>query len=168
MKAPADEVEALYAKHYRPVVGLLVALGAAPADAEEIAQEAFIKLLLRWRTIGSYEDLGGWLRLVAARALISHQRKQSRRREIDDTLPNLTEPHNEETDASDSRVSVRAAIETLPLSQRQVVILHYALDLSLKDIARTLRIPIGTVQSRLSRARGWLASALEPEENNHV
>jgi RNA polymerase sigma-70 factor (ECF subfamily) len=167
MKPAAPAFEALYAAQYRQVVGLLVALGAAPSDAEEVAQESFIKLLARWSRVSAYDDPAAWVRLVAARAMTSHLRNQARRREIERSrlLPTAGAAA---PDGADDRLTLRAALHDLPLPQRQVVVLHHALGLPVKEIARILRVPAGTVQSRLSRARRALATTLETEENQHA
>jgi RNA polymerase sigma-70 factor (ECF subfamily) len=167
MKPPVREFEALYAAHYRPVVGLLVALGGSPSDAEDVAQESFVKLLGRWRRISRYDDPGAWVRLVAARAMVSHLRTRRRRGEIEDAMIAPTRGAAW-ADRVDDRLALGAAIDDLPLHQRQVVVLHHALGLPVNDVARTLRIPPGTVQSRLSRARATLNAALQNEENQHA
>jgi RNA polymerase sigma-70 factor, ECF subfamily len=48
---------------------------------------------------------------------------------------------------------ILAALGTLPLSQRQVLVLHHLVDLPVGEVAATLRVPVGTVKSRLTRAR---------------
>jgi RNA polymerase sigma-70 factor (ECF subfamily) len=55
------------------------------------------------------------------------------------------------------------ALATLPLEQRQVVVLHHLLDLPVEEVARVLRLPVGTVKSRLGRARQALAPVLRIE-----
>lgn len=54
-----------YAAHMAVVVGLLISLGAERHDAEEIAQDAFAKLYVRWRRIRRYDNPGAWVRRVA-------------------------------------------------------------------------------------------------------
>lgn len=51
-----DEVAALYARACPPLVGLLTAIGGSVADAEEVAQDAFVRLLENWATVGGYAD----------------------------------------------------------------------------------------------------------------
>lgn len=68
----------------------------------------------------------------------------------------------------ETRIDLAQTIARLPEPQRQVVVLHYGADMPLKDVAAVLRIPLGTVQSRLSRARDSLARALTSEEKDHA
>jgi RNA polymerase sigma-70 factor (ECF subfamily) len=57
-------------------------------------------------------------------------------------------------------VDVSRALATLPLSQREVVVLHHLLDLPVEQVAAELGVPIGTVKSRLARARSALTPLL--------
>ena len=59
------------------------------------------------------------------------------------------------------KLQLRKSIQSLPLKQRTVIYLFYFADLSVKDISSLLRIPTGTVKSRLSKARGVLKNELE-------
>lgn len=152
-----------YAAQYRQVVGLLIALGANRTDAEEITQESFIKALHHWRRVSAYDNPAAWIRLIAVRAMTSDLRKQSRRREIEADLRPVVprEPHVDP-------IEIKEAIHALPLTHRQVVVLHYTADMSVADIAHLLKIPLGTVQSRLSRARDHLTQLLNAEENENA
>jgi RNA polymerase sigma-70 factor (ECF subfamily) len=58
---------------------------------------------------------------------------------------------------------VAAALATLPRRHRQVIVLHYLLDLPVQEVARELAVPVGTVKSRLARARKALAPQLDTE-----
>ena len=62
------------------------------------------------------------------------------------------------------RVHINRAIATLPIAYREVLVLRELEELSYKDIARIVDIPIGTVMSRLARARGLLQQALAPSD----
>lgn len=163
MKHAPTDYEELYASQYRPLVGLLVALGSTPADAEEVAQETFIKALQRWRRIRRYDDPPAWLRLVAVRAMKSQLRKEARREEIERDLP-IEAPAPTLTEC----VDLTDAVGCLSPAHRQVIVLHYGVDLPVADIARLLRVPIGTIQSRLHRARVHLAELLTLEENENA
>lgn len=67
--------------------------------------------------------------------------------------------------ASDEALALVEALRTLPIRQRQVLVLHYLVDLPVDQVAHTLRMPEGTVKSLLSRGRQLLAAKLgEAEE----
>jgi RNA polymerase sigma-70 factor (ECF subfamily) len=75
----------------------------------------------------------------------------------------------EPTQATD-RLAIQAGLRRLPLRHRQVLVLHYGADLPVEEVARQLRVPTGTVKSRLARARAALGVHLEEgqEEPGHA
>lgn len=122
-----------------------------------------MRLLPRWAEVGRYDDPEAWVRKVAFR-LLSNRFRQLRRLlrsgpdEAERTLP----------PPDSARVDIVHALAALPLGQRQVIVLHYLLDMSIDAVADALHIPIGTVKSRLARAREALAPLLEDKEIDHV
>ncbi len=142
------------------LVGLLTAMSGNRADGEELAQEAYVKLLGRWDTGSRYDDPEAWLRTVAIRLLISRQRRQSVARL---RLPLLAGRQQPVDEPSPDRVTVQEALLRLPADQRAVVLLHHVADLPLEQIARDLELPLGTVKSRLSRGRAALKTLLDVE-----
>jgi RNA polymerase sigma-70 factor, ECF subfamily len=148
-----DGIAELYASACPRLVGYLTVLGGNRADAEDIAQEAFVRLLERWPRIAEYDDPSAWLRQVATRLLISRARRRTVARLA---LPRLGAATTTEAPSAD-RLDLAAALATLPIGSRAVVLLHHAYDLPVEEIAGLLNIPVGTVKSRLSRARVALA-----------
>jgi RNA polymerase sigma-70 factor (ECF subfamily) len=149
----------LYAEQWAPLVGLLVSVGGSRADAEEVAQEAFEKLVHSWHRIRGYDDPAAWVRQVAVRTLISRHRR-SRVAEAARGRVAATDRVDGLDDAATDRADVAAAMERLTMEHRAVVLLHYVHDLPVDAVARELRVPAGTVKSRLSRARAALAEHL--------
>ncbi len=169
------EVEELYAEAYRPLVGLLTVIGGSPTDAEEVAQDAFVRLLERWSRIRRYDDPAAWVRTVAVRMLISRHRRTLVAAAGLRRLAGQAD-HADRTDPADSGVAsasgdtvdVAAALARLPEPQRAVVVLHHVCDLSVETIADQLRLPTGTVKSRLGRGRAALSTMLpDPQEATH-
>lgn len=118
-----------------------------------------MRLLPRWERISRYEDPEGWVRLVAFR-LLSNRRRRARNYLA--ALRRLDRPPLAPAPSTDG-VDVWRALAVLPAAQRRLVVLHYLLDLPVEEIASrrsppVVRIPSGTVKSRLARAR----RALEP------
>jgi RNA polymerase sigma-70 factor (sigma-E family) len=153
------DVRALYAAAYPQLVRVLALAAGGVADAEEVVQEAFIRLLPRWATVGRYDDPEAWVRMVAFRLLANQQRRARIARRL---LPALVRPQQGSSPSGD-RVDVSRALSVLPLNQRQVVVLHYLLDLPVEQVAAELGIPTGTVKSRLARARVALTPLLGME-----
>lgn len=160
----AHDPRALYAASYSRLVQVLTLVAGDRAEAEDVVQEAFVRLVPRWSKISTYDDPEAWVRAVAFRILSNRFRRArtaaaaSRRRE--GAAP-AAEPSGEGVD-------VARALAALPLGQRQVVVLHHLLDLPVAEIAAALGIPAGTVKSRLSRARIALAPLLREESHDHA
>lgn len=151
----AGDVRAFYAAAYPQLVRVLALASGDVAEAEEVVQEAFIRLLPRWEAIGQYDDPEAWVRKVAFRLLANRQRRARLARRL---LPGLARPHA--PSPTGDRVDVSRALAMLPLSQREVVVLHHLLDLPVEQVAAELGVPAGTVKSRLARARVALAPLL--------
>jgi RNA polymerase sigma-70 factor (ECF subfamily) len=158
-----DEVGEVYAYAARPLIGLLTALaGGNRADAEEVAQESFVRLLENWPRVRTYEDPVAWLRTVAVRMMISrHRRREVARRALGKLVP-APQPAAD----TEGRLDLVQALAQLPVAHRAVVLLHHVDDLSVDEVSRRLRIPVGTVKSRLARARAALAPLLTDEERS--
>ena len=155
---PDADVAGVYARACPPLVGLLTVMGGSPAEAEEVAQDAFVKLLEHWDRVRDHEQVDAWLRTVAVRILISrHRRRQVARL----GLQRLgSRPLPAAASVPDERLDVAAALATLPVGHRAVLLLHHVHDLPVDEVATLLRVPPGTVKSRLSRARAALAPLL--------
>jgi RNA polymerase sigma-70 factor (ECF subfamily) len=157
-----EEVAALYARVCPRLVGLLVCMGGSRGDAEEVAQDAFVKLLLRWDTVCAYDDPEGWVRGVAVRMLISRMRRARVARFGQLRVAGRRADHHPAP--TTDTVDVAAALRTLSPAHRAVVVLHHAMDLPVEQVAVELGVPVGTVKSRLARARAALAPLLRDEE----
>lgn len=156
----SSDVVAVYERTWAPLIGLLVSMGAERADAEEVAQDAYEKLVRAWPKVRHYDDPGAWVRQVAVRAMISRHRRVVVARAARDRIatPDVADGP---ADAVARRLDVDAALSELGPEQRAVAVLYYACDLSVEDVAKELDIPIGTVKSRLARARSTLSGRLE-------
>src|SRR5690348_8335807 len=137
----------------------------APIDAEDIAQEAMLRA---FRAFDGFRggDAKAWL-LAIVRNCCRNARAQARRRSYaplpeDDAgaiVSDDADPEVEAVRASESR-RLKAAIALLPNEFREVLILREMEEMSYREIAETTGAPIGTVMSRLARARGMLKEKL--------
>jgi RNA polymerase sigma-70 factor, ECF subfamily len=163
-QATTRDAEAFYAGTYPRLVGILALAAGNRADAEEVVQEAFVRLLPRWSKVSGYEDPEAWVRSVAFR-LLSNRFRLSRNRAA--AMARVAAPPPAPgPDAA--AVDLRRALLELPLAQRQVVVLHYLLDRPVDAVAKDLGIASGTVKSRLSRARLTLGPLLSEDVNHNV
>jgi RNA polymerase sigma-70 factor (ECF subfamily) len=150
------EVEGLrefYFAQQPRLVGVISLLTGSRAEAEDIVQEAFVRLVPRWAKVSRYDAPEAWVRLVAVRLAANRHRNINRFTGVFHRLPREHAPDPADAYAGD----LQRALAELPLPTRQVVVLHYVCDLSVAQVADTLGIAEGTVKSRLSRAREALS-----------
>lgn len=160
-----DEVaaEALYLASYSRLVSVVAAVGGDRHEAEEAVQDAFVRLLGQWAAVSRYEDPEAWLRKVALGFLSNRRRKvRNGLRALSRSLPVGAVPG-----PSGDGVDLERAVAALPQQQRAVIVLQQ-LGLDLESIARELDVPVGTVKSRLTRARRALAPLLREDQSDHV
>ena len=140
----------------------------SPAVAEDIAQETFLTLL---RQPDRFDPERGALRsflLAIARNLALKQwRDQHRWDELEDEFATPT-VEQEGLEIRETADAVRAAVSSLPPLQREVLILAQYEELSLEEIARAVDAEVGTVKSRLHRARENLKRVLAPLKSRNV
>lgn len=152
----------LYAASYARLVGVVGAVARDRHEAEEAVQDAFVRLLGQWPKVSRYDDPEAWLRKVAL-GYVSNRRRKIRNG-LKAALRHGPQP---DTPAhSSDGVDLRRALAALPHPHREVIVLQ-DLGLSVDAISEHLNIPVGTVKSRLSRARTALAPLLR-EETDHV
>ncbi len=147
-----EDFEAFYGANFqRLVVGLLAYTGDL-AQAQDLAQEAFCRALLRWRKVARYDDPVAWVRRVAWNLAASRwQRNRIARRHL------LAGREQSMPPPSPDRVALDTALARLPANQRRAIILFYLADMSVADIAAQEGSPEGTVRSLLHRGRAALA-----------
>lgn len=155
----SGDVEALYAAACPRLVGHLTVLTGSRADAEEIAQEAFVQAVRHWSRISEYDDPTAWLYRVATRLAISRGRRGGVARRGIARLGARGTTRVEE--APEERLDLDRALAELSVEHRAVLLLHHVHDLPVAQVARVLGIAEGTVKSRLSRARAALLPLLE-------
>lgn len=137
-------------------------------DAWQLLQETWLRLFQNIRQLRDPERLVPWMFGIARNTVCHHHRQVWK--ELQD-VP-LTEEFTtsaDETDSTsrDSAEEVHAALALLGLSDRELLTLCYLRELSLQDIAEVLRIPRGTVKSRLFLARTRLREILEQRRGQH-
>ena len=151
--------EGLFLRNYRKVVGQLARLLGNEEEAEEQAQETFLRLYSSSLLERPDEEVLIWLRRVALNrgynCLRSHRRElerlQSEARLSRPLAPTLGADPEDETLRAESAVQVRLALARLPARQQACLLLRYE-GLAYKDIARVLGVAPGSVGTLLARA----------------
>jgi RNA polymerase sigma-70 factor (ECF subfamily) len=165
-----DEVawRELVTRHTRRVFGLAYRFTGRVDEAEDLTQEVFVKV---YQTLGRYREsdgpFGGWLMAVARNHAIDNyrRRKQERLRRADDPAALETMPAREEhpiagLEREERSRLVHSGLRALPPDLRLPLVLCDLQGLPYEEIASALGIPLGTVKSRINRARVELAKRL--------
>lgn len=145
----------IHAAFYPRLVGELTVVAGSRAAAEDCANEAFTRLVLHWNKVSKYDSPIAWLRTVGYRLAVDEYRRSRRQPAVPDHEPSAG-PSNDYP----YQHEIWQAIRDLPASQREVVVRRAVHELTDAEIAEELAVPIGTVKSRLSRARSTLRSRL--------
>jgi RNA polymerase sigma-70 factor (ECF subfamily) len=163
------DFEGFYRANYARLVGQMVAVVGDVHEAEDVVQEAFARASLHWSRVRGYHAPEAWVRRVALNYALSGLRRARYRRRA---LERLAQADEAVPAATAEVVDMVAALRRLPLRQREVLVLYYVVELPVEDIGRHLRLPVGTVKSRLARGRTALARLLgadgSREEASHA
>jgi RNA polymerase sigma factor (sigma-70 family) len=129
-------------------------------DAGDAFQAAFLVLARKARSLWVRDSLGPWLHRVALRAALGAKREANRRKEAEQRVAELTMGWTDCDMPDDLADIIHQEIDRLPERQRVPVVLCLVEERSHEEAARHLRCPVGTVKSRLARARQRLQAAL--------
>ncbi len=146
--------EALYRVAYRAAFAPL----GVRAEAQECAQEALARALVRWRRVEDHAD--AWVARVSANLAIDRVRKRGRERAYVDSAHGQ---RSASTDVTGHRRDLVAAMASLPRQQRDVIVLRYLADLPERDVAAALGCAVGTVKSSAARGLERLRGVLGPD-----
>ena len=173
-----DAFETLVREHQTRVYNLALRMTGSEEDAQDIAQETFLKA---WRTMGKYRgecSLGSWLYRIASNLSIDLLRKNKRQQRekivsLEDNgedgrtleLPDLREEPQTILEREENRRAVWACLEKLPEEQRLILVLRDVNGLSYEEIGASMGLEMGTVKSRIFRARKRLCAFLLADGN---
>jgi RNA polymerase sigma-70 factor (sigma-E family) len=160
--ANADEaIAVLFQEHARSLVRLARLFADDRNAAEDLVQEAFIRLRRSLHRIESPERTAAYLRSIVLNLARDHNRRglMSLRHRM---------PEEENRLSAEARIVVREdqqqvidALQALPLRQRDCLVLRYYMDLSIPDVAATLGISVNSVKTHLQRGMAVLEARLE-------
>jgi RNA polymerase sigma-70 factor (ECF subfamily) len=155
-----DGFDELYEGAFGRLVGQLYLVTGDLAEAEDCVQEAFSRAAARWGQVRGYGAPEAWVRRVAMNLALAGRRRARRQLAA---LARLRPGQAVVPPLSVDRVALADALRALPRNARQAIVLHHLVGLPVDDVARELRVPVGTVKARLARGRRALARALDPE-----
>jgi RNA polymerase sigma-70 factor (ECF subfamily) len=157
--------------HLGTVKRVAMALTGNEADADDLVQETFLRAYRAWHTFEPGSDCRRWLSTICRNAFLEQRRRESKSTAVEDQeLESLAAArvHNQARASGvdqmfarlDLGPAISAAINALDPIFRNVVVLVDVEGFSYDEVAEALRIPVGTVRSRLYRARRQLQEAL--------
>jgi RNA polymerase sigma-70 factor, ECF subfamily len=161
----ADAFATLVVRYQRAVLNLAYRMLGDVQEAEDVAQDVFIRA---YQSLGRFDPsrrFFSWLYRIAVNRCLSY-RDRARHDTLDashSALPDGAPSPEQQAAQHETQAAIRQAIAALPEHERAVVALRYGADLSYEEIAATLRLPLGTIKTRLFRARQRLAGLIEEE-----
>jgi RNA polymerase sigma-70 factor (ECF subfamily) len=164
VQQPNTELATLLRPHLPKLYRLAYRLTGIQSDAEDLVQDVLVKVCARADELTSIRELSPWLGRVLYNQFIDDRRRYGRmpiKLVAEDALDALAQPEEANPEArasaSETQEFLIEALEKLAEDQRVVVLLHDAEGYKLEEIAELIDTPIGTVKSRLHRARARLA-----------
>jgi RNA polymerase sigma-70 factor (ECF subfamily) len=152
----------LVERHERRVFNLALRMTGREEDARDATQEAFLTALRKLSSFRGEAAFTTWLHRVTVNACYDLLRKRQRAPLLDRLPDHEPEPpaSADPADLTALAIDVQRALLRVPEDYRAVMILHDVQDQPYEEVAQILRIPVGTVKSRLHRGRVALACAL--------
>jgi RNA polymerase sigma-70 factor (ECF subfamily) len=154
----------LVARHKDRAYALALRLTGSAADAEEVAQDAFVRA---WRALPAFRleaAFGTWLHRIVSRLALDRRVQlvaRARREAPESAAP---EPVAPEAAGDENERRLARLLDDLGERARAAVVLYYYEDRSVSEVARILGVPEGTVKTLLSRARDALRESWSREE----
>lgn len=158
-RGEARAMERLYHQYKRRVFGMAHRIVGA-SDAEEVAQEVFVRIFRALSNFRGDSALSTWIYRLTVNAALSHLAKRGRRQEVgDDGLTELPAPPVAERDSA-LAARIEAALAELPPGYRAILVLHDVEGLSHEECAAILECRVGTCKSQLHKARARMRELL--------
>ena len=161
-RGEARAMEVLYHQYKRRVFGMAHRIVGA-SDAEEVAQEVFVRVFRGLAAFRGDSALSTWIYRLTVNASLSYIARRGRRQEVpvDDTLHDVPAPAAVERDPGLAS-RIEAALGQLPAGYRAILVLHDVEGLSHEECAAILECRVGTCKSQLHKARARMRELLGP------
>ncbi|HEY5914184.1 MAG TPA: sigma-70 family RNA polymerase sigma factor [Verrucomicrobiae bacterium] len=156
-----EDFRLLVQRYQRPLFAYISGRLSDQLEAEELAQESFVRAFVSLKKLRQPDSFYAWLLGIAGRVLKENFRALQRR----DREQAAAETLVADEQNTEEEYSLEAAIALLPETYRRVILLRYYEGLSCQEIAARLEIPLGTVTKTLSRAYALLRQELQAQEN---
>ena len=158
-RGEARAMERLYHQYKRRVFGMAHRI-VGSSDAEEVAQEVFVRVFRGLAAFRGDSQLSTWIYRLTVNAALSHLARRGRRHEVgDDALTEVPAPALAERDSALAS-RIEAALGKLPAGYRAILVLHDVEGLSHEECAAILECRVGTCKSQLHKARARMRELL--------
>ncbi|HSU55614.1 MAG TPA: RNA polymerase sigma factor [Candidatus Dormibacteraeota bacterium] len=157
-----DHFRCLVQRYQKPLFAFLARRLGNELEAEEVAQESFVRAFLALKKLQKPESFYSWLLGIAGRVMKEQFRSRARTRRNREALETLVPEGN----GDEPEYELEEALALLPESYRDVLLLRYYEGLSCQEIAAQLAMPLGTVTKTLSRAYAALREQLKNQESD--
>jgi RNA polymerase sigma factor (sigma-70 family) len=159
--------EELVARWERPLLYYLRRMARSEGEAVAWLQDTWVRVFTSLGTLSDPARLAAWLYTLARRVALRHLGDIADGRGAELDAEGEPDPGRDALREFEDAEAVHWGLARLAPAQREVLVLFFLEDLSLREIAEVLGIPVGTVKSRLHKARGELRSLLEHTEERH-
>ena len=155
------KVQSLVDEHYEALYRYAYRLSGTTADAEDLVQEAFCRAQEKLGQLRELERAKAWLFSILRNTYLHRLRLGQRSRTVPlNDLGDVAEPPENLPEIEPQKL--QEALSELPEIFRTPVIMFYFEEFSYRDIAEQMEVPLGTVMSRLARAKAYLRARLFP------
>jgi RNA polymerase sigma-70 factor (ECF subfamily) len=161
-----EAFDALIARWYPPLWRYVRRMAGRDEDAQDVLQDVWLRVFRGIARLRDGARLRGWLFGIARRTLMDRLRRAYAAPVLTDVDPGDLVAEAEPVDAEADLAALDAGLDALPAGDRELLTLFYLRDLSLAELAEALAVPIGTVKSRLFRARKLLRAVID--ERSHA
>jgi len=141
------------------------------AAAEDLVQETYLKAFRAFSSFRQGTNFRAWIYRILRNTFLTTQTGLKATASLDDDEEAPLEPETADTPESillarDAQERIRAALDELPVHYREIILLSDLEEMSYQEISQALSIPMGTVMSRLSRARRALRNLLAADHSS--
>src|SRR5262245_38667632 len=157
-------VEKLVEEHYASLYRYAYRLSGSEADAEDLTQETFCKAQMSLKQLREPDRAKSWLFSILRNAYLHRVRTEKSQPTLSLDLVGEVPDSPMETLPEVDQDQLQKTLGELPEVFRTPILLYYFDDFSYRDIAEQMDLPIGTVMSRLARAKVWLRARLIPTD----
>ena len=156
--------EMLVKKYHNRIINIAHSLAANRNDAEDIAQEVFLKIYHTLHGFKAQAKFSSWLYRITVNAAYDYLRKNKHKTTSLDDIDYANISDNRNREDMLAKEAIQGALNKIPFDFRTTLVLKEIEGLSYQEIAEALKISIGTVESRIFRARQMLKKLLIQKE----